>query len=116
MAVEPPFIHKLDQKGCIASSHVLHTCSRFTKSVMVSVAVSKIAVVLWWACSGIKWTVLRGHLTISTNVGCYQARRWRLYSLSALCRQYSSTAMLRETELHLFSAISYSPPCNSSEL
>jgi len=43
----------------------------FTKSVTVSVIVSKMGVVLHQALSESQWTALPGYLTISTNVECY---------------------------------------------
>jgi len=69
---------------------------------MMSVAVSKVGVVLCRLSSQSQWTILVGYRTISTNVNCYQTRYQRQYNLpfsnkvhtctSAWCVQHSSTA------------------------
>jgi len=52
-------------------SHML----KFTKSVTVSVAVSKMGVVFRQGWCESQWTLLLGYVTVSTNARCYEIRR-----------------------------------------
>ena len=63
------------------------THSSFTKSVMMSIAVSKVGVVPCRASSEKSMNSRVDYLTISTNVSCYQTRCRRQYYLS-----FSNTA------------------------
>jgi len=68
------------QEGNIASRCVLPTFSVLGNFVTVSVTVQKVRVVLRQAWSKSQWTVLMGHLTISTNVRHYQTHhRWQFF-------------------------------------
>ena len=83
----------------------------FTKSVVMSVAVSKVGVVFCRAWS----EVLVGYLTITTNVSCYQTRRWWQYYLpfsntadvrtSTCFTQHSSTTAKQNSQLHFLWAV-----------
>jgi len=84
-------------------SSVLPSCLMFTKSVTVSVSVSKMGVLIEHRSES-QWTVLPGYLTISNVRCCYQV----VYSnfvfqhnsaLSPSCIQQSPTAALQNSEL-----------------
>jgi len=68
---------KQDQWSECSMLSSVTTHSSFTKSVVMSIAVSKVGVVPCRASSASQRTVLVEYLTISTNVSCYQT----------LCRQ-----------------------------
>ena len=53
-------MHQKDQERRIASSRLLRTCLTFTKSVVVSVNVSKIGTLLQWRKSGWNFGGRRG--------------------------------------------------------
>jgi len=96
---------------------MLPSCLMFTKSVTVSVAVSKMTVVLIKRKSESQLTVLLGYLAISANVRCYYCVVYtQFFSKTAhWCISHSTQSNCCSAKLSTSFLPSYGPH-NSPEL
>ena len=96
------------KEGSLASSIMLSSRLMFTKSVTVSVAVSKVRVVLIKHMSGSQCTVLLGYLTISRNVRCYYCFIYNNKTVHR-CILHSTQSNCCSAKLSISFLLSYGP-------